>query len=222
MNKKVLTEQDVRSLPPGSPCYVERGTILTPLARELALARQNAIVECDAGEDLERMKSYDRRIALGSDHDGEVLAKQLKSFLQDSQYWIIDCRGEGPEALNYLDVVAQIAGHIREGKAHWGIMIDRSGTSSGIAANKFPGIRAAHCYDRLSAKLCREHTDCNVLTLNGLVTNFELASLILTTWLNTPFDKKDHRGQVCRIEEIEQRFLQCCVVAVSGDPYCAL
>src|SRR5438034_4041738 len=32
MNRRVLTEQDVKRLLPGSPCYVEAGTILTALA----------------------------------------------------------------------------------------------------------------------------------------------------------------------------------------------
>jgi ribose 5-phosphate isomerase B len=222
MSRKVLTEQDVKSLPPGSPCYVEHGTILTPLAREVALERQNAIVECDSGDDPAEMKRFERRIALGADHDGWPLKEQLKTFLQDNYYWIVDCGTSGAEEVDSLDLAVQVAGRIREGKARWGIMIDGTGIGACMVANKVPSIRAAHCYDRLTAKSSREHADSNLLTLAGLVISFEQATLVVMTWLSTPFGKEGHGSQVGKIGEVEQRFGQRCVVAVSGDPYSAL
>ncbi len=43
------------------------------------------------------------------------------------------------------------------------MIIDGAGIGSSIAANKVPGIRAALCYDRASARNSREHNDSNVL-----------------------------------------------------------
>jgi ribose 5-phosphate isomerase B len=223
MTRKVLTEQDVKSVPPGSPCYVEHGTILTPLAREIALQRQNTIVECKSGEDLAELKSHERQIAIGADHNGWALKEQLKTFLQDNHYWIADCGTHSPEEVDTLDLTVQVASRVKEGKARWGIMIDGTGIGSCMVSNKVPGIRAAHCYDRFTAKSSREHTDSNLLTLGGLVVSFELAASITMTWLSTPFGKGEgHRSQVGKIREVEQRFVHCCVVALSGDPYCAL
>jgi ribose 5-phosphate isomerase B len=222
MPRKVLTEQEVKSLPPGSPCYVERGTILTPLAQEVALARQNVIVEYNSGEEPNQMKSFERRMALGADHDGWALKEQIKTLLQDDHYWIVDCGAHGHEKVEVLDVTVQVANQVREGKVRWGIMIDGTGLSSCLVANKVPSIRAVHCYDRLSAKSSRECADSNLLTLAALVTSFEQAALIVMTWLNTAFGKEGYGSQVGKITEIEQRFGQSCVAAVSGDPYCAL
>jgi ribose 5-phosphate isomerase B len=222
MSRKILTEQDVKSLPPGSPCYVEHGTILTPLAREVALERQNAIIECSSGDDPAEMKSFERRIALGADHIGWTLKEQLKTFLQDNYYGIVDCGTHGPEKVDSLDFAMQVAGRVREGKARWGIMIDGTGIGSCMLANKVPSIRAAHCYDRLTAKFSREHADSNLLTLAGLVISFEQVTLVVTTWLNTPFKKEGHGSQVGKIIEVEQQFGQGCLVAFCGDPYCAL
>src|SRR5438445_6679376 len=73
MNRRVLTEQDVKRLLPGSPCYVEAGTILTALAREMADQQGNAIVECANAEELASLKAHTRRIALGADHTGWTL-----------------------------------------------------------------------------------------------------------------------------------------------------
>ena len=39
--------------------------------------------------------------------------------------------------------------------------------TSCMAANKVPGVRAAPCYDKASARNSREHNDSNVLTLGG-------------------------------------------------------
>lgn len=219
MTRKVLTEREVRSLPPGSPCYVERGALLTPLAREVALARQNVIVECD---DPTQMKSFERLIALGADHDGWALKEQIKTLLQENNYWIVDCGVQGAGRVEALDLTVQVANQVRDRKVRWGIMIDGTGLTSCLVANKVPGIRAVHCYDRLTAKSSREYADSNLLTLAALMTTFEQADLIVMTWLNTASGKEGASSQVGKIAEIEQRFGQGCVTAVSGDPYCAL
>jgi|RhiMetdeSRZDD1v2_1073273.scaffolds.fasta_scaffold40755_5 ribose 5-phosphate isomerase B len=219
MTRKVLTEREVRSLPPGSPCYVERGALLTPLAREVALARQNVIVECD---DPTQMKSFERLIALGADHDGWALKEQIKTLLQENNYWIVDCGVQGAGRVEALDLTVQVANQVRDRKVRWGIMIDGTGLTSCLVANKVPGIRAVHCYDRLTAKSSREYADSNLLTLAALMTTFEQADLIVMTWLNTASGKEGASSQAGKIAEIEQRFGQGCVTAVSGDPYCAL
>jgi len=222
MTRKVLTEREVKSLPPGSPCYVEYGTLLTPLAIEVALERQNAIVEFQNGEDLAEMKSFERRIALGADQDGWALKEQIKTLLQDNHYWIADCGAGTPVTGEALGLAVQVASQVREGKVRWGIMIDGMGIGSCIVANKVPGVRAVNCYDRLTAKFSRERADSNLLTLAGSVISFEQATLVVMTWLNTAFSKENDGSQVGKIVDVEQRFGQCCVAAVSGDPYCAL
>ena len=48
-----------------------------------------------------------------------------------------------------------------------GVSIDGAGIGSCMAANKVPGVRAALCYDKASARNSREHNDSNVLTLGA-------------------------------------------------------
>src|SRR5215475_14379032 len=202
MARKVLTEQEVRNLPPGSPFYIERGALLTPLAREVALARQNSIVECD---NPTQMKSFERLIALGADHEGWALRQQIQSLLQDNNYWIVDCGAPGAGKAEALDLTLQVAKQVRDGKVRWGIMIDGTGLTSCLVANKVPGIRAVHCYDRLTAKSSRECSDSNLLTLAALTTTSEQANLIVMTWLNTSSGKGGPDSQFGKIAEIEQR-----------------
>ena len=222
MSKPVLTEAEVRQLDAGSPCYVLKGTLVTSLARELAASRQNEIIECGSKEEFRSLKSTNRRIALGADHGGYILKEHLKLFLTDAGYEVLDCGAHSQEAVDYPDLALKVAVTVKSGQASWGIMVDGIGTGSCIVANKVPGIRAAHCYDRLTAHNSREHNDANVLTLGGQVLQPDQATLIVSTWLNTSFAGGRHQRRVSKIEQAEQQFLKDTVTAVAGDCSCAL
>jgi ribose 5-phosphate isomerase B len=222
MNKPVLTEAEVKQLDAGSPCYVLKGTLITALARELAALRQNEIIECASNEELGGLKSVSRRIALGADHGGYVLKEHLKAFLKDAGYQVLDCGAHNQDAVDYPDLALKVAIAVKSGQALSGIMVDGVGTGSCMVANKVPGIRAAHCYDRLTARNSREHNDANVLTLGGQVLQPDQATLIVSTWLNTIFAGGRHQRRVSKIEQAEQQFLKDTVTAVAGDCSCAL
>jgi len=222
MNKPVLTEADVKQLEPGSPCYVLKGTLITALARELAASRQNEIIEYSEKEDVVRLRASNRRIALGADHGGFNLKEHLKIFLSDAGYHVLDCGTYSQEAVDYPDLALKLAIAVKTGEAPRGIMVDGVGTGSCMVANKVPGIRAAHCYDRLTARNSREHNDANVLTLGGQLILPDQATLIVSTWLNTAFAGGRHQRRVAKIEQAEQRFLKDTVAVVDGDCTCAL
>jgi ribose 5-phosphate isomerase B len=222
MSKRVLTEADVRQLEAGSPCYVLRGTVITALARDLAASQNNPIIECGSREELGGLKPANRRIALGADHGGFLLKEQLKDFLKEAGYVVLDCGTHSQEAVDYPDLALKVAVAVKAGEAIRGIMVDGVGTGSCMVANKVPGIRAAHCYDRLTARNSREHNDANLLTLGGQVLSADQAALIVSTWLNTPFAGGRHQRRVSKIEQAEQQFLKDTVAAIEGDCSCAL
>ena len=222
MSKPLLTEAEVKQLDAGSPCYVLKGTLVTPLDRELAALRQNEIIECGSKEEFTSLKSTNRRIALGADHGGYLLKEQLKVFLKDTGHQVLDCGAHSQEAVDYPDLALKVALAVKSGQALWGIMVDGVGTGSCMVANKVPGIRAAHCYDRLTARNSREHNDANVLTLGGQVLQPDQAILIVSTWLNTTFAGGRHQRRVSKIEQVEQQFLKDTITALAGDCSCAL
>ena len=74
-----------------------------------------------------------------------------------------------------------------------------------MAANKVPGIRAALCYDKASARNSREHNDSNVLTLGARLLTQTQAEEVLRTWIATPFAGGRHQARVQKIMDIEQR-----------------
>ena len=115
MSKPVLTEAEVKQLDAGSPCYVLKGTLITALARELAALRQNEIIECGSKEEFRSLKSTNRRIALGADHGGYVLKEQLKVFLKDAGYQVLDCGAHSQEAVDYPDFALKVAVAVKIG-----------------------------------------------------------------------------------------------------------
>src|SRR4249919_2018725 len=108
MSKPVLTETEVKHLEVGSPCYVLTGTLITALARELAVSRQNEIIECGSQEDLRALKSINRQIALGADHGGYTLKEQLRVFLKDTGYQVLDCGAHNLDAVDYPDLAFKV------------------------------------------------------------------------------------------------------------------
>lgn len=220
MKRNFLTEKELRSIAPGSPCYVEKGTHVTPLALEMAAQRGNAIIECDSPEEINRLKAYNQRLALGAAEQGGGLLQKIKLLLQDNDYLVCECGTDQTE--EDPGGILGVAHFVQTGQACRGIWLDRDGIGSCILANKCPGIRAAHCYDRLTARISRERHGANILVLAEPLLDADLATLIVTTWLHTPFAGDRHRRQAARVEEVEKKFLRETVVAIPGDCSCAL
>ena len=95
---------------------------------------------------------------------------------------------------------------VAAGTATRGVIIDGAGIGSCIAANKIPGIRAALCYDKASARNGREHNDSNVLTLGARLLTQSQAEDVLRTWLETPFAGGRHQARVDKIMQIERQY----------------
>jgi ribose 5-phosphate isomerase B len=109
---------------------------------------------------------------------------------------------------DYPDIALKVAELVAAGTAGRGVIIDGAGIGSSIAANKVPGVRAALCYDKASARNSREHNDSNVLTLGARLLTETQAEDVLRTWLGTPFAGGRHQARVQKILDIEQKYLK--------------
>ncbi len=201
--KRVVTAQDV---PASGEFRIARGSIVTPSAREVAGARGVRIVE--VAEDQLPAASPDKTIALGADHGGYRLKETLKPVLAGLGLEVRDVGVHAETPADYPDLALQVAELVAGGTARRGILIDGAGIGSSIAANKVPGIRAALCYDKASARNSREHNDSNVLTLGARLLTATQAEDVLRTWIDTPFAGGRHQARVQKIADIEQRYLK--------------
>lgn len=144
------------------------------------------------------------RIAIGCDHAGFPLKRELAAFLEGDGHSVIDMGTDSEEPVDYPDFCAAAARAVADGRADRAVVVGGSGQGEQIAANKVRGIRAALCNDIHLAELSRRHNDANVLAMGGRIVAGALAKEIVSTWLATPFDGGRHERRVEQLGEIER------------------
>ncbi len=139
------------------------------------------------------------KIVIASDHGGFELKEQIKKYLINNGYDLIDVGTDNNNSVDYPDFGYKAGKYVADGKAERGIVICGSGIGITIAANKVKGIRAAVCHNEEYAQLARSHNDANILGLGGRFLTFEEASKITDVWLNTAFEGGRHQ---CRVDKL--------------------
>lgn len=143
-------------------------------------------------------------VAVGADHGGFVLKEQLKGYLEQNGYRVIDCGTAGTEAVDYPKFAYVVAKKVAAGNANFGIVVDGAGIGSAMMANKVKGVRAALCYDLSSARNAREHNDANVLTLGAGLIGPALAKQIVEAFLNNFCTVDRHLLRVGMINQLDR------------------
>lgn len=148
-------------------------------------------------------------IAIGADHGGFHLKTLIITYMNQLGQVPIDVGAYDEQASDYPDHARAVANAILDGSAERGILICGSGVGACVAANKFPGIRAATCHDTFSARQGVEDDDMNVLCLGARVIGVELAREIVKAFTNAKFSEAErHKRRLNKVSEIEQEFMK--------------
>ncbi len=142
-------------------------------------------------------------IAIGSDHAGHSLKKEVTAWLSENNIPFVEFGCMDGESCDYPLVAEEVCSRIQNGEAELGILICGTGIGISMAANKVKGIRAALCTDSYMAKYTRLHNDANVLCMGGRVIGAGVAAEIVETFLNTSFEGGRHQRRVDQITNIE-------------------
>ncbi len=136
------------------------------------------------------------KIVLGADHGGFELKEDIKAFLIDSDYEVVDVGCSSTTSVDYPDFAEKGVSQVISGSCDLGILICGTGIGMSIAANRHPEIRAANCHSEYTAKMSREHNKANVLCLGARVIDRELALTIVRIWLKSEFAGGRHQRRV--------------------------
>lgn len=139
------------------------------------------------------------KISIGSDHAGFDLKEQLKNYLEEEGYEVIDEGTYSLESVDYPDFGKKVGQRVADKEADRGLVVCGSGIGISIAANKVPGIRCALVSEPLSARLSRQHNDANVLALGGRLTGLEMAKECLRVFLQTDFEGGRHQRRIDKL-----------------------
>lgn len=144
------------------------------------------------------------RVAIGCDHRGFAVRSKLVELLTQRGHEVVDAGVATPDPVDYPDVAALVAEKVSRKEVDRGILICGTGLGMCIAANKFPGVRAAPCHDDLTAEISRRHNDLNVLCLSADLLGERLIDRMVEIWLDTPFDGGRHARRVEKILALEK------------------
>jgi ribose 5-phosphate isomerase B len=146
------------------------------------------------------------KIALGSDHAGLSLKKDIIKYLQGKNIELQDFGAYTEESCDYPDFAEKVAEEVASKNFDFGILVCGTGIGISIAANKVPGIRAALCGDTFSAHACREHNDANILALGARVVGTGVALDIVDSFLGAEFQGIRHQKRIDKISQIENKY----------------
>lgn len=148
------------------------------------------------------------KIALGSDHGGYNLKNLIIDHLKTKGIEYEDLGCYSTESCDYPIYGEKVAKAVVKGEADYGIIVCGTGIGISIAANKVPGIRAAHCTDSFTARATRQHNNSNILALGERITGPSIALDIVDAFLSTEFEGGRHEKRVNMIETIEKQYLK--------------
>lgn len=135
-------------------------------------------------------------IALGSDHVGYAMKKELKAYLESKGHTVTDLGAHSDERTDYPVYGKAVAKAVIGGEADCGILVCGTGVGISIAANKTWGIRAVVCSEPYSAMLSKQHNNTNILAMGARVIGIELAKMIVDAWLGAEFEGGRHLDRV--------------------------
>jgi glycine hydroxymethyltransferase len=159
----------------------------------------------------------DLTVAVGTDHGGFELKKELLKALADRNIKIMDM---GPyeldESDDYPDFSNEAAKAVSLGQADCAILICRSGIGMSINANRYNYVRAALVADAETAVKSRSHNCSNVLVLSGDKLDAAGMMEIVDAWFAAPYSNEDRHTR--RLEKIEIKSYDEIAAVRKADP----
>lgn len=143
------------------------------------------------------------RIAIGSDHIGIDIKKEIINYLLELGNEVFDFGAYTKERTDYPIYGKKVADEIVSGRYDAGILICGTGIGISISANKVKGIRAAVCSEPYSAKLSKEHNNSNIIAFGARVVGLDLAKMIVKEWLDAKYEGDIHSNRVNMVSNIE-------------------
>lgn len=145
------------------------------------------------------------KIGIGCDDNAFDLKEVVKKFIEESGHQVKDYGCYSKNAIDYPDVALKVAEGVSDKSIERGILLCGTGIGMCIAANKYPGIRAALTHDVYSAERAQLSNDAQIITIGSQIVGVELAKKVVSAYLNSHWAGGSQR-KVDKIVEIEKEF----------------
>jgi len=129
----------------------------------------------------------------------------LMEAVADMEIEIEDLGTHGTSSVDYPDYAEAVAERLSKGTADFGVLTCGTGIGMDIAANKFPGVRAALLYDDVAARYARMHNNANIAVLGGRTMTPQDAARRIRIFIEEPYEGERHQARLDKIREIEKK-----------------
>lgn len=148
------------------------------------------------------------RIGIGADANGLDFKDEIKKFIEETtDHTVVDYGCKSHEDIDYPETSYDVAKAVSEGEVDRGILICGTGIGVAIAANKYPGIRAATAHDVYSAERAQLSNNAQIITMGAQIIGIEVGKKVVEAYLNVEWAKGSER-KVNKIIDIENKFVK--------------
>ncbi len=139
------------------------------------------------------------KIAIASDHAALDLKADLREWLIELGHEVADLGPDTADSVDYPDFGYLLAGVVAEGTVDRGIALCGSGIGISMAVNRNAAVRCALVSEPVSARLCREHNDANVIAMGARLIGPDMAKACIEAFLQTEFEGGRHQRRVDKL-----------------------
>jgi ribose 5-phosphate isomerase B len=141
---------------------------------------------------------------VGSDHAGFELKQSLKKALEELGDQVEEMGTTEARSCDYPDFAERVAKRV-QAQGGLGLLVCGTGIGMAMAANRFPGIRAAVVTDAFTGRYSREHNDANIICMGQRVIGAGVAEAALLAFRNASFEGGRHQGRIDKITALDKR-----------------
>lgn len=145
------------------------------------------------------------KVGIGCDHNAFELKEVVKSYVKELGHEVEDYGCYSMDAIDYPDVAFKVASGVSNGEVTRGILLCGTGIGMCIAANKFPGIRAALTHDVYSAERAQLSNDAQIITIGSQILGPEATKKVVEAYLKSQWAGGSQR-KVDKIVDKEKEF----------------
>lgn len=139
------------------------------------------------------------KIGICNDHAGVDFKEKIIRLLKARGIEVVNFGTDTLASVDYPDYAHALASAVESGKVDLGIAICGTGNGMAMTLNKHKGIRAGLAWAKEIGALVKAHNNANVLVLPARFIPYRTASLIVRTWLDTPFEGGRHQKRIDKI-----------------------
>ncbi len=139
------------------------------------------------------------KLGICNDHAGVAYKNKLMKMLRSRGIEVVNYGTDTESSCDYPDFAHRLAGAVESGEVDLGIALCGTGNGMAMTLNKHRGVRAGLAWSTEVGRLVKAHNNANVLVLPARFISYRMASVIVRTWLDEPFEGGRHQRRIDKI-----------------------